>query len=97
MAPGGLVTGKAALYSRPFQPAMAFVAPGSNFTAESAVLKNASFSSRDDLQIKYERQSLGSSLLIVMRLTHQYVNELYSRQKSFATLIKFCNSSVDES
>lgn len=48
-APAGFWTGKAALYSRPFHPSTGFVASGSNFTAESAVVKNASFSSRQDL------------------------------------------------
>lgn len=41
--------GNAALYSRPFHPVTALVASGSNFMAESAVVKNASFSSRLDL------------------------------------------------
>lgn len=41
--------GNAALYSRPFHPVTALVASGSNFMAESAVVKNASFSSRQDL------------------------------------------------
>ena len=42
--------GNAALYSTPFHPTTGFVALGSKFTAESAVVKNASFSSRQGLQ-----------------------------------------------
>lgn len=44
--------GNAALYSRPFHPVNRLVASGSNFIAESAVVKNATFSSRQDLSIR---------------------------------------------
>jgi hypothetical protein len=44
--------GNAALYSRPFHPVTRLVASGSNFIAESAVVKNATFSSRQDLLIR---------------------------------------------
>lgn len=41
--------GNAALYSSPFHPETDLVASGSNLTAESAVVRNVLFSSRQDL------------------------------------------------